>query len=223
MLAQRDFGRPFDLAKDSPLRVTVARLSADELMVLITAHHIAWDDGSWAPFFADLTQRVRRSGRLSLPRRRPRPPPSSRLSPTPRVTSSDVDYWRPLIADLPEPLELPGANGSVVPSTWRAQRATERLPAAVVDRAAALARETGATPYMVLMAAFGALMQRYTQSTDFLVAAPVLNRGVGTEDAIGYYGNTVVDSAATAFPPDLPRTAGPDSRQRSRRLRAFAR
>ena len=45
---------------------------------------------------------------------------------------------------------------------------------------------------MVLMAAFGALVHRYTQSTDFLVAAPVLNRGVGTEDAIGYYGNTVV-------------------------------
>ena len=25
-------------------------------MLLITAHHIAWDDGSWAPFFADLTR-----------------------------------------------------------------------------------------------------------------------------------------------------------------------
>ena len=45
---------------------------------------------------------------------------------------------------------------------------------------------------MVLMSAFAALVQRYTQSTDFLVAVPVLNRGVGTEDAIGYYGNTVV-------------------------------
>lgn len=80
----------------------------------------------------------------------------------------------------------------MVPSTWRAQRATAPLSADVVDRAAALARETGATPYMVLMAAFGALVHRYTQSTDFLFAAPVLNRGVGTEDVIGYYGNTVV-------------------------------
>jgi len=58
------------------------------------------------------------------------------------------------MTDLPEPLELPGPNGSVVPSTWRAQRATARLSAETVDRAAALARETGATPYMVLMAAF---------------------------------------------------------------------
>ena len=45
---------------------------------------------------------------------------------------------------------------------------------------------------MVLMAGFAALVHRYTHSTDFLVAAPVLNRGGGTENAIGYYGNTVV-------------------------------
>src|SRR5438309_6010460 len=44
---------------------------------------------------------------------------------------------------------------------------------------------------MVLLAAFGALIHRYTHTDDFLVAAPVLNRGAGTEDAIGYVGNTV--------------------------------
>ena len=96
------------------------------------------------------------------------------------------------MTDLPEPLELPGPNGSVVPSTWRAQRATAQLPAQTVERAVALARETGATPYMVLMAAFGALLHRYTHAADFLVATPVLNRGAGTENAIGYFGNTLV-------------------------------
>ncbi|MEZ0350501.1 amino acid adenylation domain-containing protein [Mycobacterium sp. pR1184] len=191
VLAQRDFCRPFDLAKDSPLRVTVARLSADELMLLFTAHHIAWDDGSWTPFFTDLTHAYTDpDGFAAAP-----------AAPTPAVEPAfadaashdeDADYWRPLITNLPEPLELPGPNGSVVPSTWRAQRATTRLPADLVDRVAELARETGATPYMVLMSAFAALVQRYTQSSDFLVAVPVLNRGVGTEDAIGYYGNTVV-------------------------------
>lgn len=56
VLAQRQFRRPFDLAADSPLRVTAVRLSNDELMLLITAHHIAWDDASWGPFFTDLTR-----------------------------------------------------------------------------------------------------------------------------------------------------------------------
>ncbi|WAC93280.1 non-ribosomal peptide synthetase [Mycobacterium sp. Aquia_213] len=191
VLAQRDFGRPFDLAKDSPLRVTVARLSADELMLLFTAHHIAWDDGSWAPFFADLTRAYTDPDGFAAAPAAPAPAVEPGFADAPSH-DEDAAYWRPLITNLPEPLELPGANGSVVPSTWRAQRTTTRLPADVVDRVAALARETGATPYMVLMSAFAALVQRYTQASDFLVAVPVLNRGVGTEDAIGYYGNTVV-------------------------------
>ncbi|WP_374025360.1 amino acid adenylation domain-containing protein [Mycobacterium sp. HNNTM2301] len=187
VLAQRDFRKPFDLSTDSPLRVTVARLSADELMLLITAHHIAWDDASWAPFFADLTRAYVDPDGFGDEPPQAAPPPDDATDP-----AADYDYWRSQMANLPDPLELPGPNGSVVPSTWRAQRATTPLPAATVDRAAALARETGATPYMVLMAAFAALVHRYTQATDFLIAAPVLNRGVGTESAIGYYGNTVV-------------------------------
>lgn len=191
VLAQRDFGRAFDLAKDSPLRITVARVTADELMLLITAHHIAWDDGSWAPFFADLTRAYTDPDGFAAATAAPARPVEPAFAEAPSH-DEDADYWRPLITNLPEPLELPGANGSVVPGTLRAQRATAQLPADVVEKAAALARETGATPYMVLMSAFAALVQRYTQSNDFLVAVPVLNRGVGTEDAIGYYGNTVV-------------------------------
>lgn len=187
VLAQRDFRRPFDLSKDSPLRVTAARLADDELMLLITAHHIAWDDGSWAPFFADLTRAYTDPAEFADGRVL-----RDVAADATAIRQADLDYWRPRMADLPDPLELPGANGSAVPSTWRAQRAFAPLSADTVERAAALARETGATPYMVLMAAFAALVHRYTQSTDFLVAAPVLNRGVGTEDVIGYYGNTVV-------------------------------
>ena len=183
VLAQRQFAQPFDLTADSPLRVAAARVSPNELILLLTAHHVAWDDGSWAPFFSDLTRAYVDGSR-----------PSPVNIATDPVRSSDEDqaYWRSMMTDLPEPLELPGPNGSVVPSTWRAQRATAGLSAETIHRAATLARETGATPYMVLMAAFGALMHRYTHASDFLVAAPVLNRSAGTESAIGYYGNTLV-------------------------------
>jgi mycobactin peptide synthetase MbtE len=183
VLAQRQFAQPFDLTKDSALRVAAARVSPDELILLLTAHHVAWDDGSWAPFFTDLT-RAYVDGSATAPLNVATDPLGS--------GDEDQAYWRSLMTDLPEPLELPGPNGSVVPSTWRAQRATARLSAETIYRAAALARETGATPYMVLMAAFGALVHRYTHASDFLVATPVLNRSAGTENAIGYYGNTVV-------------------------------
>ncbi|PRC44663.1 non-ribosomal peptide synthetase, partial [Mycobacterium sp. ITM-2017-0098] len=55
VIAQREFDRPFDLGAESPLRITVMRTAADELVLLLVAHHIAWDDGSWEVFFTDLT------------------------------------------------------------------------------------------------------------------------------------------------------------------------
>ena len=167
------------------MRVAAVRVSDDELILLLTAHHIAWDDGSWAPFFTDLTRAYTDPGSIA------RPLTIVAVDRMPKA-DEDLDYWRSLMTDLPEPLELPGPHGSVVPSSWRAQRATARLSAQTMDRVALLARETGATPYMVLMAAFGALVHRYTHASDFLVATPVLNRGAGTEDVIGYYGNTLV-------------------------------
>ncbi|MEV0672114.1 amino acid adenylation domain-containing protein [Mycobacterium sp. NPDC050441] len=180
VLAQREFGTAFDLNSDSPLRITLIKTSPGQHVMLLVAHHIAWDDGSWQVFFTDLTRAY--SG--------------AQLAETPRVTVSeapdgdaDLAYWREVLADPPEPLELPGPAGSVVPSGFRSQRSTVRLSAQTVLQVSALARETGATPYMVLLAAFGALVYRYTHTDDFLVATPVLNRD--TDETIGYYGNTV--------------------------------
>ncbi|WP_218045908.1 non-ribosomal peptide synthetase [[Mycobacterium] fortunisiensis] len=180
VLAQREFGTAFDLSSDSPLRITLIKTGPSEHVMLLVAHHIAWDDGSWRVFFTDLTHAY--SG--------------AQLADTPRVpargadsTDEDLAYWRQTLANPPEPLELPGPAGSVVPTGFRSQRSTIRLSADTVARVSALARDTGSTPYMVLLAAFGALVHRYTHTDDFLVATPVLNRD--SDDTIGYYGNTV--------------------------------
>ncbi len=180
VLAQREFGTAFDLSSDSPLRISLIKTGPDEHVMLLVAHHIAWDDGSWRVFFTDLTRAY--SG--------------AQLPETPRVTVSgavseddDLAYWREVLAHPPEPLELPGPAGSVVPAGFRSQRSTVRLSAETVRRVSALARDTGSTSYMVLLAAFGALVYRYTHTDDFLIATPVLNRD--TDETIGYYGNTV--------------------------------
>jgi mycobactin peptide synthetase MbtE len=183
VLAQREFSAPFDLSADAPLRITVVRTAAEEHVLLLVAHHIAWDDGSWRVFFADLTKAY--AGADLRPHHHS-PAPSA-----PDTTEADLGYWRAVMADPPEPLELPGPAGTTMPTTWRAARSTLRLSAETAQRVMATARDTGCTPYMVLLAAFGALVHRYTHSDDFLVAAPVLNRGAGTDNAIGYFGNTV--------------------------------
>ncbi|AKS33470.1 non-ribosomal peptide synthetase [Mycolicibacterium goodii] len=180
VLAQREFGTPFDLGTESPLRLTLIKTGPAEHVLLLVAHHIAWDDGSWRVFFTDLTRAYAGHQLPATPRA---------AIPAADTTDEDLGYWREVMANPPEPLELPGPNGSVVPTDFRSQRSTVRLSADTVEKVTALARETGATPYMVLLAAFGALIERYTHTDDFLVATPVLNRD--SQDTIGYYGNTV--------------------------------
>lgn len=180
VLAQREFGTAFDLSADSPLRITLIKTGPAEHVMLLVAHHIAWDDGSWRVFFTDLT---RAYAGTALPE-------TPRAAAVPADTADeDLEYWRAVMANPPEPLELPGPTGSVVPTSFRSQRSTLELSADTVEKVSALARDTGATPYMVLLAAFGALINRYTHTDDFLVATPVLNRE--TDETIGYYGNTV--------------------------------
>ncbi|MDH6245845.1 non-ribosomal peptide synthetase [Mycobacterium sp. OTB74] len=181
VLAQREFSAPFDLTADSPLRLNLIRVAPDEHIMLLVAHHIAWDDASWQVFFDDLTRAYRGE---TLPEIIPPEEPTSSYD-------AELDYWRGALADPPEPLELPGPNGSASPIAWRTQRESLRLTTDVMTQVTELARSTGSTAYTVLLAAFGALLHRYTHASDFLVATPVLNRAGGTEGALGYYGNTV--------------------------------
>ncbi|MUL77645.1 non-ribosomal peptide synthetase [Mycolicibacterium sp. CBMA 226] len=185
VLAQREFGTPFRLDTESPLRISVIRIAPTEHIMLLTAHHIAWDDASWQVFFRDLTRAY--EGQLA----------GEQLAEViPAAVPADdhteaLVYWRAVLADPPEPLELPGPHGSLVPTGHHSRRVTRRIDADTLARISELARQTGATPYTVLLAVFGTLLHRYTHADDILVATPVLDRSGGTEEALGYYGNTV--------------------------------
>ncbi|ORA39958.1 non-ribosomal peptide synthetase [Mycobacterium aquaticum] len=183
VLAQREFGTPFDLGAESALRITLIKTGPADHVMLLVAHHIAWDDGSWRVFFTDLTRAYGGARLPETPRAYANPGHSG------AEADDDLAYWRDVLADPPEPLELPGPTGSAVPSSFRSQRTTLVLAPDTVEKVSALARDTGATPYMVLLAAFGVLVHRYTHTDDFLVATPVLNRE--SDETIGYYGNTV--------------------------------
>ncbi|GJF08905.1 non-ribosomal peptide synthetase [Mycolicibacterium cyprinidarum] len=188
VLAQREFAAPFDLGNDSPLRITVNRTGPAEFVMLLVAHHIAWDDGSWEVFFADLTRAY--NGSQLEPARRAAVAAGS-CDADSREAEVDIEYWRAVMVDPPEPLELPGPMGSAVPTSWRSQQVSTRLPGDTAERVIAMADGAGTTPYAVLLAVFGVLMHRYSHVDDFLVATPVLNRSGDTEDVIGYFGNTV--------------------------------
>lgn len=185
--AQREFGRPFDLTVDLPLRVTLLRCGPAEFVLLLSVHHICWDDDCWAVFFGELSAAY--NGQPSTT-----PAPQfvavEALQPPAEPADEDVDYWRRALQPLPEPPELPGPAARH-PSR-RADRRTRPVPAELLGRVEEFARQRSATPFMVLLAAFGALMRRYSGASDLLVSAPVTDRNAAAGNALGYFGNTLL-------------------------------
>ena len=184
--ARDEFGRPFDLQTELPMRVTLIRTGADEFVLLLVVHHICWDDDSWAVFFADL--RAAYSHQLSG--QAPQFVAVEVLGSSAEPTVSDVGYWADTLRPAPEPLELPGVGAAH--QSRRAERRTRELPAELFGRVEDFARARSASPFMVLLAAFGVLVRRYTGAPDFLISVPVTERGAAAEGAIGYFGNTLL-------------------------------
>ncbi|WSY64879.1 amino acid adenylation domain-containing protein [Nocardia sp. NBC_00881] len=189
VLARREFGRPFDLASELPLRITLMRTGIDEFVLVLVIHHICWDDESWEVFFAELSAAY--IGDHTIP------DPAMQFVDVEVVErpadpgDAEVDYWRTALRPIPEPLELPG-SAAVSPSK-QADRCARLLPKNLLDRIDTFAREHAATPFMVLLAAFGAVVHRYTATSDFLVSVPVIDRRTdAAKSLVGYFGNTLL-------------------------------
>ncbi len=188
VLAQREFGGPFDLTADAPLRVTLIRTGPCEHVLLLVAHRLAWDDASWGVLLDELGQAYADPGGYGAK-------PSVPLSAGPRRTADvagggDPGYWRTVFAELPEPLEFPGPNGSAMAVATHAAVCTRHLTANMMDRVGRLADGIGATRHMVMIAAVSALITRYTQTGDFFIALPTDDRSAETTQSIGNFGIT---------------------------------
>ncbi len=195
-LARAEFGRPFDLTTDLPLRTTLIHSGTGEFVLLLVVHHICWDDDCWAVFSAELSAAYNGDRRLGDA---PQFVAAEVLQTAAEPTVADVGYWADTLRPSPEPLPLPGP-AATNPSR-QAERRCRVMPAELFDRVEEFAHRQSATPFMVLLAAFGVLVRRYTGAPDFLVSVPVTARGPAAQGALGYFGNTLL-LRVTARPQD---------------------
>lgn len=187
VLARREFATSFDLTAGVPLRVTLVRTGAEEFTLLVVVHHIAVDDESWAVLFTDLNAAYNSAAADPIAAQYVS---VEVLGGIEEPGDADIDYWRGALRPLPEPLELPGSPAAA--PTRAAERRTGALPAALLGRVEDFAKQHSATPFMVLLAAYDALIHRYTAAPDFLVAIPVTARRAAADGLIGYFGNTLL-------------------------------
>ncbi|MFL5384952.1 MAG: amino acid adenylation domain-containing protein, partial [Longimicrobiaceae bacterium] len=101
-------------------------------------------------------------------------------------------FWKRRLAGAPAVLELPTDR----PRPAVQDLAGRMIPVALSPGAAAavkaLAKQGGATPFMVLLAAFSALLHRWGGEEDVVVGTPIANRTrPELEPLIGFFDNTL--------------------------------
>ncbi|MEU8263750.1 amino acid adenylation domain-containing protein [Micromonospora sp. NPDC048999] len=190
--------RPFDLAREHPLRVTVARTAAEEHLVTITLHHIAFDAWSMEIFLRELNEAYDVSRSAAAPPARPLPVQYADFAAWQRdresegVFAEQLEYWRGRLAGL-TPVELTADRPRPAERDPHGDAVVVEVPAAVATALDKLGARTGATPFMVLLAAFDVLLGRYTGRTDVAVGTPVAGRSrPETEHLVGFFVNNLV-------------------------------
>ena len=189
--------RPFNLARDLPIRALLLRLAGDEFILLVTIHHIATDGWSMTIFWRELAAlynaRVRGEPAVlgELPVRYAEYAVWQRALLDEERLEQLVAFWRKRLdglLDLDIPADRPRQHHSYRGATHRFA-----LPPGLVNAARELARDAGATLNMVLQGAFQLLLARYCDHEDIAVGVPAAGRGRSDlEGLIGFFVNTLV-------------------------------
>lgn len=101
-------------------------------------------------------------------------------------------YWRQRLGEDRSPLDLPVDRSRPARRGSAGGREVSLLPADLMARLRELALGRSATPYMLLLAAFQALLARLSGAEGVRVGTPVDLRDGETEGLIGFFVNTVV-------------------------------
>ncbi|HKH43214.1 MAG TPA: amino acid adenylation domain-containing protein, partial [Thermoanaerobaculia bacterium] len=129
-------------------------------------------------------------------------------------------FWKERLAGAPRLLELSTDRPRPAVQTSNGAARPVALPAAVSAAIRGICREEGATPFMVLLAAWSVVLGRSAGQEDVVVGTPIAGRNRREiEDLIGFFVNTLVLRSNLSGHPPFRELLG---RSRSMALDAFA-
>jgi amino acid adenylation domain-containing protein/non-ribosomal peptide synthase protein (TIGR01720 family) len=194
----RAYRAPFSLEKGPLLRGDLYKISEDDLVLLITVHHIVYDGWSaqilqrelsqsylalskggqatFAPITGAYSDFVTRQGQLlASPRGR-----------------AQWDYWqKKLSGELPF-LALPADRARTALSGNRSGACPLKLDLDLTSKVKSLAQSEQVTPFVVLLTAYAALLSRLARQDDVVIGSPTTGRSsADSHDVIGYFANPV--------------------------------
>ncbi|MBV9841732.1 MAG: amino acid adenylation domain-containing protein [Sphingomonadaceae bacterium] len=198
-LGSADAREAIDFTRGPLFRARVVRMSAEEHRLYLTLHHIIFDGVSiYRVIVPELAATY-----AAYEKGEPSPLPEPTLhygdyavwqrehlkSP---AMQRQLGYWRTALADAPAKLELPGDRAKPSVPTHAGSMETFLIPLELFEELRALSQRHGVTLYMTLLAAFTAMLNRYTGEEDILVGGVTdLRRRPELERVVGYFLNTM--------------------------------
>jgi myxalamid-type nonribosomal peptide synthetase MxaA len=195
-IIREEASRPFDLAREPPLRLTLLTVAEDRAILLFTLHHIVADAysidilaGDLSAYYAEIV-----TGRpAALP---PLPVQYGDFSAWQRerltgsVLERHLDFWRGHLGSPLPVTRLPTDFVRPPVQNHAGGLARFSIDAGTTAALKRIAQAQGATLFATLFTAFNVLLYRYTGQAELLVGTPVANRLQGeTEALIGLFVN----------------------------------
>ncbi|MFF0673958.1 non-ribosomal peptide synthase/polyketide synthase [Streptomyces tendae] len=197
-------GRGFDVSRDAPVRVALVSHAPERHTLVVVVHHIAADGWSLPVLVRDLATAyaARRGGHapdwaplpaqyadFALWQRRELGTQNDRES----LLARQLEYWRTVLAELPEELALPTDRPRTAGTAHRGERVEFDVPEALHHRLADTARSHHTSVFMVVQAALAVLLSRLGGGHDVPIGTPVAGRtDEAVEDLVGFFVNNLV-------------------------------
>lgn len=189
---------PFDLSKDYPVRGMLIRLSTDEHVLVVTMHHIASDAWSISIIVREVVELYnsfiegRKAILADLPLQYADYAVWQRNYLQGEVLEKKITYWKQKLEGLAA-LELPTDFPRTSVRGTKGAAAGFRIDRQITTQLQELSRQQGATLFMVLLATFKVLLQRYSGQQDISVGTSIASRQQKElEGLIGFFVNTLV-------------------------------
>ncbi|HEX7314145.1 MAG TPA: amino acid adenylation domain-containing protein [Pyrinomonadaceae bacterium] len=198
-LAARLSGQPFDLVRGPLVGAALVRLAEEEHLFWLLTHHIVSDGWSIGVLVRELSAAYEAFAVGRRPELPELPIQYADFAVWQRgwlqgeTLGRQLRYWKERLGGKSPVLELPTDRPRPPVQSYRGAILTHLVDLGLTGRLKELARREGVTPYMLLLAVFKTLLQRYAGQDDIVVGTPIANRNLTElEPLVGFFVNTLV-------------------------------
>ena len=198
-LAHKQLKQPFNIEQGPLIRNTIIRLAPNDHIFVVSIHHIAGDAWSFELYFNEISvwyESILNNQAPSVPEL--------------KIDYSDFalwqeqwlagpeaekqrTFWASIFDTPPKATVLPNDKRPVSRHSIEGSSTSQVLPDPVTAKLKEVSLNHKLTPFAIFLAAYNALLFRYTGQQDVLVCAPVLGRRrLEVESLIGYFNNILI-------------------------------